>query len=84
MAELASKGGKKLVRPVTPLPVPNGREGYSAGSESGSSAGGKQFFLQYILGSSEAFVYLTFEGQGDAVQALEKFDAIIATQQWDN
>jgi hypothetical protein len=84
MAQLASKGGKALVRPVSGLPAPEGKFIYSAGSETSGWVGAKSYFVQYAMAAPGALIYITFEGKGDAAGALQRFDGIIATQKWDD
>lgn len=83
MSQLASNGGKVVVRPVGEFPVPEGKAGYSAGSEVSGVFGGKSYFIQYLLASPGVIIYLTFGGKGEAVPAMQKFDAIFNTQRWD-
>lgn len=83
MSQLASKGGKVVVRPVGEFPVPEGKAGYSAGSEGSSMFGGKSYFIQYLLAAPGVVIYLTFEGKGEAAPAMQKFDAFFNTQRWD-
>jgi hypothetical protein len=82
MAEIAVKGGKSVIRPVSPLPAPEGKTVYSAASER-SGLFGKSYFIQYLLSAKDASIFITFEGRGDATSQLPKFDAIISTQKWD-
>jgi len=83
MRELASKGGKAVVRPVSEFPTHEGKAAYSAGSESSSTFGGKSYFVQYLLAAPGVIIYLTFEGKGEALPAMQRFDPFFATQRWD-
>lgn len=83
MADLASKRGKLVIRPVEKFPVPMGKIGYSAGSEISDTDGGKSYFIQYLLAESNVMIYFTFEGKGEALPAMRRFDALIRTQHWD-
>jgi hypothetical protein len=83
MGDLASKGGKVVVRPVSEFPVQDGKAGYSAGSESSSVFGGKSYFIQYLLAAPGVIIYLTFEGKGEALPAMQRFDEFFKTQRWD-
>jgi hypothetical protein len=83
MTEMASKGGKTVVRPVGELPTPEGKAGYSAGSEISSTFGGRSYFVQYLLAAPGVIIYLTFEGKGEAAPAMRRFDAFFETQKWD-
>jgi hypothetical protein len=83
MGELALKGGKTVVRPVSEFPVQDGKAGYSAGSEVSSMFGGKSYFIQYLLAAPGVLIYLTFEGKGEAPTAMQRFDAFFSTQRWD-
>lgn len=81
MAQLAEKRGK-LVRPVSELPAPSGKVIYSAATEYSGLFTSQSYFLQYAIASQNTAIYITFEGQGGAEQAMKKFDEIIATQKW--
>jgi hypothetical protein len=83
MGELASKSGKTVVRPISEFPVQEGKAGYSAGSEISSMLGGKSYFIQYLLAAPGVIIYLTFEGKGEALPAMQRFDAFFNTQRWD-
>lgn len=83
MTQLAAKGGKTVIRPVSELPAPEGKVIYSSGSESSGLLGGKTYFLQYLMAAQGVLIYITFEGKGEAASAIQKFDSIIATQKWD-
>lgn len=83
MGQLASKGKQTIVRPVSEFPTIEDKVAYSAGSESSGMFGGKSYFIQYILASTEVIIYLTFEGKGEASPAMQRFDAFLATQRWD-
>ncbi len=83
MTQLATNGGKTVIRPVSELPAPEGKVIYSSGSESSGLSGGKSYFLQYIMAAQGVLIYITFEGKGEAASALQRFDGIIATQKWD-
>lgn len=83
MSELASKGGKVVVRSVGEFPVPEGKAAYSSGSEVSGMLGGKSYFIQYLLAAPGVIIYLTFEGKGEALPAMQKFDAFFNTQRWD-
>lgn len=83
MGELASKGGKAVIRPVSEFTVSEGRAGYSTASEKSSMFGGKSYFIQYLLAAPGLVIYLTFEGNGEALPAMQRFDAFFNTQRWD-
>lgn len=83
MSELTAKGGKAVVRPVSEFPAQEGKAGYSAGSEKSSMFGGKSYFIQYLLAAPGVIIYLTFEGKGEALPAMQRFDAFFNTQRWD-
>ena len=83
MSELASKGGKAVVRPVSEFPVQEGKAAYSAGSETSGMLGGKSYFVQYLLAAPGVIIYLTFEGKGGALPAMQRFDGFFNTQRWD-
>lgn len=81
---LAAKTGKVLVRPVSEFPVPEGKVGYSSATESSGFLGGKSYFIQYALAAPGVIFFITFEGDGEALAALQRFDAVFATQRWDD
>lgn len=81
---LAARTGKVLVRPVSEFPVPEGKVGYSSAAESSGFFGGKSYFLQYALVAPGAIFFFTVEGDGEALAALQWFDAVFATQRWDD
>ena len=83
MGELATKGGKTVVRPVSEVPVPEGKAGYSVGSEASGILGGKSYFIQYLLAAPGVIIYVTLEGKGEAKPPMERFDAVLGTQKWD-
>jgi hypothetical protein len=83
MRDLATKNGKTIVRPLSELPVQDGKAGYSVGSETSSLFGGKSYFVQYLLAAPDVIIYFTFEGKGDTEQAMQRFDQFFATQRWD-
>jgi hypothetical protein len=84
MDELATKGGKTIVRPVSRIPAPEGKAGYSVASEATSLLGGKSYFIQYLLAAPGVIIYFTVEGKGEAKEAMERFDAFLQTQTWDD
>lgn len=83
MGQLATKGGKIIVRPIAEMPVPAGKAGYSVGSEASGVFAGKSYFVQYLLASPGVLIYLTFEGKGEALSAMKRFDSFFETQRWD-
>lgn len=83
MGQLASKGGKSVIRPITEMPMPDGKAGFSSGSEASNFLSGKSYFVQYLVAASDVIIYFTFEGKGDAKPAMERFDEIFKTQSWD-
>jgi hypothetical protein len=83
MADLASRRGKVVIRPVGKFPAPTGKVGYSAGSEVSDTDGGKSYFIQYLLAEPNVMIYFTFEGKDEALPAMQRFDALIRTQHWD-
>lgn len=83
MSEFASKGGATIVRPVSEFAVPEGKAGYSVASEKSSLFGGKKYFIQYIFAASGVLIFLTFEGNGEALSAMRQSDTFLNTQRWD-
>lgn len=83
MALLALKNGKTVLRPVTPMPTPEGKVAFSAASEKSGFFGGSLYFVQYLLASESALIYMTIEGKGKAAPVVERFDEIMNNQQWD-
>jgi len=83
MSQLASKGGATIVRPVSEFAVPEGKAGYSVASERSSLFGEKKYFIQYILAASGVIIFLTFEGNGEALSATRQSDMFLNTQRWD-
>ncbi|WP_141753218.1 hypothetical protein [Duganella sp. HH101] len=82
LKDVASRNGKLVVRAVEAFPVPAGKTAYSSASES-SRLFGKYYFIQYLLASEDAMFYFTFEGKGEALPALKRFDALMNEQRWD-
>lgn len=83
MTELATKGGKSVVRPLQKIAVPDGKAGYSIASEATSLLRRKSYFAQYLLAARGVVIYITLEGKGEAKPVLERFDAVLQTQTWD-
>jgi hypothetical protein len=83
MPLLAAKDGKTVVRPVTPVSTPEGKVGFAAASEKSGLFSGEQYFVQYLLASDSALIYLTVEGKGKVSAVTERFDEIMRTQRWD-
>ncbi|QNA89819.1 hypothetical protein G4G28_17435 [Massilia sp. Dwa41.01b] len=84
MSKLASKGGATIVRPLSEFPVPEGKAAYSVASEKSSPFGGKKYFIQYIFATPEVIIFLTFEGNGEALSAMRQSDTLLNTQRWDD
>jgi len=84
MQKLSVKDGKSIVRAVSEFSAPEGKIAFSAASEKSGFLGGDKYFVQYVLASDSALIYLTIEGKGKASPVLERFDLIIAGQKWDN
>ncbi|WP_152447131.1 hypothetical protein [Janthinobacterium sp. HH01] len=82
LKDVASRNGKLVVRAVEEFPVPEGKTAYSSASES-SRMFRKYYFIQYLLASENAMFYFTFEGKGEALPALKRFDALMNEQRWD-
>jgi hypothetical protein len=80
MVELAQKSGK-VVRAVTEESLANGRLEFSAVSQ-GKRMFRDYYFLQYLFTSTRGMVYITVEGYGEAPNAAESFEGILASQQW--
>lgn len=84
MPLLAQKNGKTVLRPVTAVSTPEGKVAFSAASEKSGLFGGSLYFVQYLLASDSALIYMTIEGKGKAAPVVERFDEIINSQQWDD
>lgn len=82
LKKMASRNGKQVIRPVEQFAVPAGKAAYSSASES-SGLFGKAYFIQYLLASEGVMYYFTFEGKGEAAPALQRFDALMNEQRWD-
>lgn len=80
MPQLAQKAGT-VVRPVTEASLGEGRVLYTAVSQA-TRRQGPQYFVQYVIGSPRLMAYITLEGQGDGLQAAERFEKILATRRW--
>lgn len=83
MNQPASKGGATIVHPVSEFAVPERKAGYSVASERSSLFGGKKYFIQYIFSASGVIIFLTFEGNGEALSAMRQSDMFLNTQRWD-
>lgn len=80
MPGLATKNGT-VVKPVTEVALGGRRVMFTAVSQ-GSKSLRDYYFVQYLLGSPSAMAYFTFEGYGNAAEASQRLDKIVATQQW--
>lgn len=80
MPGLATKNGV-VVRPVAEIVSPEGRFQASSVSQ-GKQQGRDYYFLQYLLGSERLLLYVTVEGFGNALVAADRFEKILATQEW--
>ncbi len=83
MKRLGSEDGQIVIREVSPLPVSEGKAGYSMASQSSSFFGGKTYFIQYLLASSRAVIFFTIEGRGEAEPMMLEFDKYLESQRWD-
>ena len=81
MPGLAGGTDTQVLRAVTEVPQPDARVAFSSVSKR-SRQGREAYFLQYLLGSPRTIAYFTVEGVGDATQAAERFEKILATQRW--
>jgi hypothetical protein len=82
MPDLAVKNGEVVVA-VSEKLLPGGRVQFSAMSQ-GKKMLRDYYFLQYLLGSSQSLVYITVEGYGSTLDAAARFEAILATQRWED
>jgi len=82
MPGLAASRDKTVLRPLTETALPGGRVQYATVSQA-KKMFRDYYFLQYMLGSPSSFTYMTIEGFGNAEEKARQFDAILATQQWD-
>jgi hypothetical protein len=80
MPGIASKNGE-VIQPVSETAVSENRVLFTAATKTSRSFG-EGYFLQYLLSSSTAMVYLTFEGPGRAHDAIKHFGEIIARHRW--
>ena len=81
MPGIAVSHDKTVTRPLTETALPDGRVQYATVSQT-KKMFRDYYFLQYLLGSPHGFAYLTVEGYGSAEEKSRQFDAILATQQW--
>jgi hypothetical protein len=81
MPGIAAAHKNEVRRPLTETPLPGGRVEFSTVSQ-GKKMFRDYYFLQYLLGSQRSSVYITVEGYGDAEEAAQRFERILATQQW--
>lgn len=81
MPAIATSHGNTVRRPLAKTELPDGRVQFSIVSQ-GKKLFRDYYFLQYLLGSSRSLVYMTVEGYGDAEEAAQRFEQILATQQW--
>jgi hypothetical protein len=80
MPNLAAKNGD-VIQPVTETELPDGRVMFSAQTKT-SRMFREGFFLQYLLASPSAMVYITFEGTGNSKDAAEYFSQVVAKHRW--
>ena len=80
MPRLAQKNGK-VVRPVTKHELAEGRVIYSAATQD-SKLLRDYYFLQYLLGSKRALVYITVEGYGKVSDVAPGFDKTVESADW--
>lgn len=81
MPGIATDHDNQIRRPLTETALPEGRVQFSTVSQ-GKKMFRDYYFLQYLLGSRRSFVYMTVEGYGNAEEAAQRFERILATQQW--
>jgi hypothetical protein len=81
MPGIAAAHMNEVRRPLTETPLPEGRVQFSTVSQ-GKKMLRDYYFLQYLLGSQRSMVYMTVEGYGNAEAAAQRFERILATQQW--
>jgi hypothetical protein len=81
MPGIAASHRNEVRRPLTEIALPDGRVQFSTVSQ-GKKMFRDYYFLQYLLGSRRSMVYMTVEGYGNAEEAAERFERILATQQW--
>ena len=81
MPGIATSHQNTVHRPLTKTELPDGRVQFSTVSQ-GKKLFRDYYFLQYLLGSSRSLVYMTVEGYGNAEEAAQRFEQVLATQQW--
>jgi hypothetical protein len=81
MPGIATSHKQEVLRPLTETALPDGRVQFSTVSK-GKKMFKDYYFLQYLLGSNRSMVYMTVEGYGNAEEAAQRFERILATQQW--
>ena len=79
MQSIASKNGYKIIRDMRPIPVPDGKAGFSLVAQVDSTG----YFNQYALSADGVMIYITYQGRGDAIEAAERFDGYLQSQRWD-
>jgi hypothetical protein len=81
MPGIAASHQNEVRQPLTETALPDGRVQFSTVSQ-GKKMFRDYYFLQYLLGSRRSLVYVTVEGYGNAEEAAQRFQRILATQQW--
>jgi hypothetical protein len=81
MPGIAASHQNEVRRPLTETALPDGRVQFSTVSQ-GKKMFRDYYFLQYMLGSPRSMVFMTVEGYGNAEEAAQRFERILATQQW--
>jgi hypothetical protein len=76
-------GGYKILEPYKPFKVPDGHAAASSvipidDIESRPNA----YIVQYIFADPGRVFMITFDGQGDAMSAKRRFDAILGSARW--
>jgi hypothetical protein len=81
MPGIAASHQNDVRRPLTETALPGGRVQFSTVSQS-KRLFRDYYFLQYLLGSPRTMVYMTIERYGNAEEAAQRFERVLATQQW--
>lgn len=83
MPGTAAAHQNEVRRPLTETALPDGRVQFSTVSQ-GKRMFRDYYFLQYLLGSKRSMAFMTVEGYGNAEEAAQRFERILATQQWND
>ncbi len=83
MSGIASRGDRKVLRPLARFPTQDGKAAYSVVSEWSTGMFSKSHLVQYLFASADTVVYFSFEGPGAADPVVKQLDAALQNQRWD-